>query len=79
MRGIEFPQANTKLLPPEGQEAEVYALHIHRTEDGRVISCWQMTWGERLQALLTGKVWLHVWGRTHPPLAIETRSPFNAN
>jgi len=27
---------------------------------GQVVSCWQMTWRERLQCLVGGRVWLSV-------------------
>lgn len=77
MRGTEFSEANTKLLPPEGQEDRVYPLHIWYDPDmGLVISKWRMTWKERLSCLFQGHIWLHVEGRTHPPVTIETFYPF---
>lgn len=77
MRGTEFPEANTKLLPPEGEEESVYALHVWRHPDGGlVISKWKMTWRERLQCLLFGHVWFMCWGNTHPPMNLEAKYPF---
>ena len=40
--------------------------------DGDVcISCWQMSWRERLAALLCGRIWLWVYtGGTQPPVAL---------
>lgn len=75
MRGIPFAEANKKLLPPEGEEESVYTLHVW--SDGNIcVSKWRMSWRERISALFKGHVWLHVWGQTHPPLAIETEYPF---
>lgn len=77
MRGAEFSEATTRLLPPEGEEENVYALHVWKQQGfGVVISKWKMTWRERLHCLFYGTVWLHVAGETHPPLTIETEYPF---
>lgn len=77
MKGSEFEEANLKLMPPDGQEDDVYALHVWRhPEGGYLISKWEMTWRERLACLFRGHVWLHVWGSSHPPLTLETNYPF---
>ena len=39
-----------------------------------VQSCWRASWRERLQVLLTGRVYLLVFGMAQPPVAVETRS-----
>ena len=46
------------------------------TEPGghQTVSCWRMTWRERLRVLLTGRVWLHVWGR-QPPVFVSGERP----
>jgi len=77
MKGAQFPEANMKLLPPEGHEDEVYALPIWRhPEGGMVISKWEMTWRERWSCLWNGHIWFHCWGNTHPPMTLETSYPF---
>jgi hypothetical protein len=68
MKPIEFEQANTRLLPPEGEEENVLPLPIW-TDGKAVLSKWSMTWRERLWVLRHGVVYLHCVGRTHPPLA----------
>jgi hypothetical protein len=36
------------------------------------VSCWQMTWRERLAALFFGRVWLFVYfGASQPPVRME--------
>lgn len=77
MKGTDFPEATTKLLPPEGMEDSVYALPVWRhPEYGAVISKWRLSWRERLACLFRGYVWLHVWGNAHPPVTLETEYPF---
>jgi hypothetical protein len=85
MEPTDFEQPSTKLRAPEGHEASVLALPIYRyveTHDGTevpiVVSCWRATWRERLSVLLFGRVWLRVWGQTHPPIALDaTQTIFN--
>lgn len=45
-------------------------LPVFRTDD-QIVSCWKMTWGERLSALFHGRVWLQVMSETsQPPVAL---------
>ena len=44
--------------------------------NGQTVSCWRMSWRERLYVLFTGRVWLHIIGR-QPPVRVDGRSPFN--
>ena len=77
MKGMDFPEATNKLMPPEGQEDTVYALPVWRHPDGNmVISKWKLSWRERFHCLLKGHVWFECMGGTHPPIAIETEYPF---
>lgn len=40
-------------------------------DDGeRLVSCWRPTWRERLVILFGGPVWLSVFARGHPPVAV---------
>lgn len=77
MRGSQFPESTTELGAPEGQEEEVYTLPVWVTPDSGVyISKWKMSWWERIQCLFQGHVWLHVVGKSHPPVHIDTDYPF---
>jgi hypothetical protein len=72
MKPIPFAQSNKTLGPPPGMtNEECGSLPIYN--DGvYCVSCWQMSWRERLSALFFGKVWLHVMGgHTQPPVAID--------
>jgi len=71
MQPVEFKQANKNLLKPENMtDEECESLPVFN--DGKVcISLWQMTWKERISALLFGKIWLFVnSGHTQPPVAL---------
>ena len=76
MRGTEFPLSNDVL---RGGHPDIYDLPIYRGQyaDGQpcVISCWSMTWRERLSVLLHGRVYAHFWARTHPPMVLVTTPP----
>lgn len=46
------------------------------TTDRGIASCWRLTFKERLQVLFTGKMWLHVATKQHPPVFLATSTPF---
>lgn len=64
---IVFDEANDTL----NGSADVDDLPVYR--DGKhTISCWYIPFWKRIKLLFTGKVWLCVEGKTHPPLWIDT-------
>lgn len=72
MTPIDFPEQNKTLTKPQGMaDEECGSLPVYN--DGQQsISCWRMTWRERLSALLHGTVWLQVYaGRTQPPVSLS--------
>ena len=73
---IAFPEANFvwKGWTSDEKREAVSDLPV-RKEGGETISCWKVSWKERLLIFLTGKVWLHVHGR-HPPVLISGHYPF---
>ncbi len=75
MQGINFLEQTMLLKRPHMTAAECYDLPVFR-DDKEVISCWKMSFRERLRVLVTGVVWLRVLGRSHPPLALEVKCPF---
>lgn len=71
MKPISFPEANKNLLKPKGWTDEQCGSLPVRTDGQRCISCWKMDWGERLRALLFGRVWVFVHsGQTQPPISL---------
>lgn len=72
MTPIKFKEANRNLSkPPNMTDAECSSLWVY--SDGiQCISCWKMSWKQRIKALLFGKVWLSVLsGSTQPPVWID--------
>lgn len=71
MKPVGFKHAN-KNLQPSGKKYsenvnEVLPLPIW-TDGEQCVSCWQMSWRERIAALFFGRVWLAVLtGQTQPP------------
>lgn len=54
MKPCEFPGQNIVFAKDQPEYQPLPAL---RLDDGTVTSCWQLSWGERLKLLLTGKLW----------------------
>ena len=78
MKPENFSQATRTLTRPrEMTDQECGPLPIFN--DGREsISCWKMSWKERISALVFGRVWLYVVaGPSQPPVALDvTRTVF---
>lgn len=70
-----FKEANFtwKGWPAKGDEPEVLDLPSWKGGD-LTISCWRMSWAERLAVLFTGRAWLGVYGR-QPPVWVSGRNP----
>lgn len=54
MSPIEFPEQNTVYAK---NQPEYIPLPAHKTTDGKVTSCWNFTWGERLRILFGAKLY----------------------
>jgi len=74
MEPIKFNEMNGQLNKPKSMtDDECGPLYVH--SDGvQLVSCWKMTFKERIAALLYGKVWLGVVsGTTQPPVWLTCR------
>lgn len=75
MKPANFKESN-RTLQPSGRiysenVSEVTLLHVW-SDDEQCLSCWQMSFKERLLALLFGRVWVAMLsGRSQPPLYIK--------
>jgi hypothetical protein len=72
MRPVAFEHANRTLQPSGAQYSEnvesVQELPIW-TDGEQCVSCWRMSWLERLCALVFGRVWIAVLsGDSQPPV-----------
>jgi hypothetical protein len=71
MTPTAFAEQNKTLTKPEGvTDEECRSLPVYN--DGmQSVSCWRMSWRERLSALWHGKIWLQIYaGRTQPPVSL---------
>ena len=69
MWAIRFQEANKNLTRPQSMtEDECGSLWVY-TDGVTCVSCWKLTWRQRLTALLFGKIWLGVLsGWSQPPV-----------
>jgi len=69
MLPIKFKEANMTLLKPASMtDEECKSLPVF-TDGFECVSCWKLSWKERLSALVFGKIWLSVLsGKTQPPV-----------
>lgn len=74
MEPIDFSGSNKTLIKPMGlTDEECGSLPVF-TDGTTCLSCWKLSFKERINALFFGKAWLWVWsGKTQPPVKIEIR------
>ena len=74
MEPVEFPQVNVRWA--ENQEEYLTLPSFVNEEES--ISCWRLTWGERLKLLLTGRLWLRQvnYRRALQPILPQVETPF---
>lgn len=78
MEPKSFPEANMRLGPPRGwTDDECGSLEVHDTGEA-FISRWEFSEEDRWRISLGAPVWLKVTGRGHPPVSLQTESPFVA-
>lgn len=77
MKPVDFKES-TKVLtkPSQMSDSECGSLPVW-SDTKQCISCWKMSFWERMACLFTGKVWLSVLsGTTQPPVAVSGVSFF---
>ncbi len=76
---IGFPQANLILNRPKGMSAEeCSSLEVYRDSE-HVVSRWQLTDEDIAELKRNGnKIWIWMWARAVPPIAISAETPFEA-
>lgn len=77
-RPVRFPEANRTLTKPADMKEECGELPV--LVDGySCVSCWRVSFLDRLRLLLRGRIWLGVITgntKTQPPVWILCRYPF---
>jgi len=73
MKPIKFKESNVTLSKPDDMtDKECGPLPVFR-KINEITSCWKMSLKERISAVLFGKIWIHVYSRTHPPILPECK------
>jgi hypothetical protein len=72
---VAFPEVNTILGK---DQPEYQPLPAHRSPEGIIVTCWRMTWWERIKALWTGQVWARqlTFGDPLQPQILGVDKPF---
>lgn len=65
MKPIEFEHQNTVYAKEQSEYMPLPALKIEGPE-GHVVSCWKMSFLERVKVLFTGVVWLDLLSFNRP-------------
>ena len=75
MSPVAFPEVNCVM--GKGQ-MEYDPLPVHRSPEAIVVSCWKLTWWERVKALWTGRVWVRqlTFGDPLQPQLLSIEKPF---
>ena len=73
MRPVKFAEENKVFKGPEG--GDIIPLPVYQ-DTKEIMSCWKMSWKERLSAIIFGKVWLSVMGQAQPPVYLLAMDSF---
>ena len=65
MKPIEFKHQTHQIAKDQPQYGTLPALRIEGPE-GHVVSCWKMTFKERVKVLFTGIVWMNLMSFNKP-------------
>ena len=65
MKPIEFKHQNVVFAKDQPEYQPLPALKLN-TPEGEVISCWKLSFKERIQVLLFGRVWLSLMSFNKP-------------
>ena len=78
MKIIKFKECNVTYAE---NQPEYLPLPAHKSDDGRVTSCWGLSFFERLRVALTGRIYLQILTFNKPlqPLKMLTNRPIELN
>jgi hypothetical protein len=82
MQPISFPEANANLAKPSSMtDDQCGSLPVYQGVDHEglpiFISCFKLDEKEMLKILETGKVWLRIYGQSHPPVSLDVSNPWS--
>jgi hypothetical protein len=73
MKPVYFKEATQELKKPSSMtDEQCSSLFVFQSPEGTCISCWTVTFWQRIKFLFHGKIWLGVHsGKTQPPVWID--------
>lgn len=55
MKPVKFEECNVEFAK---DQPEYNSLHAFRADNGEVITCWKLSFKERIKVLFSGNIWL---------------------
>lgn len=74
MDPIEFNEQNTIFAKDQPQYRPLPAL-VKPGPEGEVVSCWGLSFRERMRVLFTGRIWVSLWSFRDPMGNINPLTP----
>lgn len=76
MKPVSFREVTDVLAKNQPQ---YLPLPVHRSADGVVVSCWRLSFWERVKVLFTGRLWAlqMTFGQPLQPQAFDVSKPFD--
>lgn len=78
MKPERFPEAYVTYAEDQPEYQQLPAWKEPGDRQGRVITCWRLSWLERLRLLFTGRVWHQCLTFNQPlqPVILDSKCPF---
>lgn len=68
MKPIKFKESNATLMPVKGTDQG--KLPICKTDKGW-ISCWRLSFFDRIRAVIFGHIWIYTYGKFQYPVSMS--------
>jgi hypothetical protein len=65
MKPITFPEQN-HVIAKDQPEYKPLPAHIAHNQQGEIVTCWKLSFRERIRLLFFGRLWLSVWTFNRP-------------
>lgn len=77
MKPIKFPESNVTFAKDQPQYKQLPAFK-NNSPQGEVVTCWHLSFRERLRILFKGKLWVCMLSFNKPlsPIALSTKKEY---
>lgn len=66
MKPIKFKEQNCTFAEKQPEYVPLPAHRVKYSPQGEIISCWGLSFFERIKVLFTGKIWVSLWSFNNP-------------